>query len=372
MKRYLSFCLLTLLILASCGEKKDAFVIEGTLNNLGGRPLYAIYPTGDRIVTDTLRPDDGRIAMEGYAEERIPVQLYDSQMRPVMRFYLQNGDRIEIKGDAKKPEEIRMKGNGLNSDLWRLIHDHYDIFATLETEQLKSAGRWQKTPSLIEAERRADSLLIAGIEKNRGSQLGSILLADYLLRSDNYTLCDSLWNTLDHNAALPYLTRNMNELMQRYRIDDENKRLPHLRFLDLNDTISFVNPRDSKATLLYIWAAEDPKSASMRHFLHDYLQQFGKKNIQVVALSIDRDTALWHKQVENDSLPVKHLWCEGAYNNRILKRHHIDRLPVVMLGDSLGMIVVRASSLPDPDIEAQTDSLVNIAAYKIEQPIVKP
>lgn len=97
MKRYLPLCLLALFILISCGEKKDAFVIEGTLNNLGGRPLYAIYPIGERIVTDTLRPDDGRIAMEGYAEERIPVQLYNSQMQPIMRFYLQNGDRIEIK-----------------------------------------------------------------------------------------------------------------------------------------------------------------------------------------------------------------------------------------------------------------------------------
>lgn len=372
MKRYLPLCLLALFILISCGEKKDAFVIEGTLNNLGGRPLYAIYPIGERIITDTLRPDDGRIAMEGYAEERIPVQLYNSQMQPTMRFYLQNGDRIEIKGDAQHPDKIKMKGNGLNSDLWRLIHDNYDIFATLEAERLKTAGNWRKTPSLIEAELRADSLLIAGIEKNRGSQLGSILLADYLLRSDNYTLCDSLWNTLDHNAALPYLSRNMSEIMQRYRIADENKRLPHLRFLDLNDTIFFVNPRDTKATLLYIWAAEDPKSASMRTYLRDYLQQYDKQDIQVVALSIDRDTALWHKQVENDSLPVKHLWCEGAYNNRILKRHHIDRLPVVMLGDSLGMIVVRTSSLPDHDIDAQTDSLVSIAAYKIDEPIIKP
>lgn len=372
MKQSILYCLLAAWLLVSCGENKDAFVIEGTLNNLGGRPLYAIYPIKDRIVTDTLRPDDGRIAMQGFAEEPVPVQLYDSQMQPVMRFYLQNGDRIELKGNAQKPEEIRMKGNGLNSDLWRLIHDHYDIFATLASERAKSAGRWQKPPSLIEAEERADSLLIAAIEKNRGSQLGSILLADYLLRSDKYALCDSLWNTLDRNAALPYIAANMQELMQRYDIANENKRLPHLRFLDLNDTISFVNPRDSKATLLYIWAAEDPRSASMRHQLSQYLQTYDSKKIQVVALSIDRDTAVWHKQVENDSLPVIHLWCEGAYNNRILKRHHIDRLPVVMLGDSLGMIVVRASALPDPDIEAQTDSLLNIAAYQVEQPIIKP
>ena len=77
MKQSILYCLLAAWLLVSCGENKDAFVIEGTLNNLGGRPLYAIYPIKDRIVTDTLRPDDGRIAMQGFAEEPVPVQLYD-------------------------------------------------------------------------------------------------------------------------------------------------------------------------------------------------------------------------------------------------------------------------------------------------------
>lgn len=362
----------TLLLMTACGENKDAFIIEGTLNNLGGRPLYAIYATGDRIVTDTLRPDDGRIAMQGSSATCIPVQLYDSQMQPVMRFYLQNGDRIEIKGDARLPQEIRMKGNGLNSDLWKLIHGNYETFATLLAERRNTARTGKYTAALRTAEANADSILIAYISRHKGSQLSSALLVDYLLRSDNLLLCDSLWKTLDANARLPHTVDIMDELTARYALTDLNIRLPYLRYPDSTDSMTFVNPRNKDATLLYIWAAEDEPSATCYDRLAPYLQQYGDDDVQVVALSFDRDTALWHRRIDNDTLPVIHLWCEGAYNNRIMQRYAIDRLPVVMLGDSAGMLVLRTNDLPDADLNTLTDSLVSPRAFTPDKPIIKP
>ena len=31
------------LLLSGCGGKDNEFVVEGTINNLGGRPIYAVY-----------------------------------------------------------------------------------------------------------------------------------------------------------------------------------------------------------------------------------------------------------------------------------------------------------------------------------------
>ena len=65
MKNNIILCLTTLLLLAACGNEKDTFVIKGELNNLGGRPLYAVYATDLGVTIDTLRPLDGKIEMQG-------------------------------------------------------------------------------------------------------------------------------------------------------------------------------------------------------------------------------------------------------------------------------------------------------------------
>ena len=37
------------LLLSGCGGKSHEFSVEGTLNNLGGRPVYAVYSTESGI-----------------------------------------------------------------------------------------------------------------------------------------------------------------------------------------------------------------------------------------------------------------------------------------------------------------------------------
>ncbi len=373
MKQYISLYCLAIVLLASCGGERETFVIKGTINNLGGQSLYAFYENGHTVSLDTLRPDDGRIAMSGQAEELTPVQIYDVAMRPFMRLYMKTGDEIEITGDALKPYEIEMEGNALNRELWELICNNSEIFDNVQTERINARHTWQRSIHLQRAEARLDSLLIDYISSHSGAQLSSILIGDYLLRADNYPLCDSLWQTLDADARIPYIARTMQRIGEERAITDENRRLPHLRFLDVNDSIFFVNPRRSKATLLYIWAAQDPLSAQYRNELAQYTRCYKKDDVQVVALSVDRDTAVWHRAVENDSLPIFHMWCECPYNNRIMQRYHIDNnLPIVMLGDSVGTILVRTRQLPDADVDAQLDSLVNIRRYAIEKPIIKP
>jgi hypothetical protein len=69
---------------------------------------------------------------------------------------------------------------------------------------------------------------------------------------------------------------------------------------------------------------------------------------------------------------VVDLWSDGLYTTDMLAKYKVTRLPVYMLGDSLGNVLVRTPQLPDKDLNDQLDSLVNIDKYTIETPIFKP
>lgn len=374
MNRNIILSLLSLLLLTvSCGDGKEEFVIKGKLNNLGGQPLYAVYEESNAIVVDTLNPEDGKIEMQGEALELTPVQLYNYSWRPFMRLYMRNGERVEIEGDANLKYEIKMKGSRLNRDLWKLICQNNEIFSEAYNAGYDRDRGVANDDRYNTAIARLDSLLLDFIDHNHSNKLSSVLIGDYLLRYDNFRLCDSLWNTLDQEAQLPFIASTIERLRNELSFDKDNSRLPHLRYLNDSDTLHLVKTRDSKATLLCFWTTDDNRQAySYRRELMRYAQEYDKEKLQVVALSFDRDTASWHRVIKNDTTHIVDLWGDAIYTSKLLKNYNVTRMPVYMLADSLGNILVRTMSLPDTDIDAQLDSLLTHPQYSIEQPIFKP
>lgn len=364
--------LIVLLLLVACGEEKESFVIKGTINNLGGRPLYALYQSETGIVVDTLRPYDGKVEMRGISTEVVPVQLYFMSWRPFMRLYLCNGERVELKGDAEKMNELQMKGSALNRRLWKFISQHYEIFNDAHIAALQSERNTAHNQLYNEKRLRLDSLLTDYITHHPSDEVSAILIGDYLLRYDNYALCDSLWQQLNEKARMPYIAHTMQHLSEELTYNAENSKLPYMRMLDNTDSIRYVSSRNSKATLLCLWQAEDKNSDVLHKVLQHYARRYSKPQLQVVAISCDRDTALWHRVVDSDTSRVVDFWNDGLYTSAILEKFKVTRLPVYMLGDSLGNILVRTTNLPDKDLDAQLDSLMSIDKYKIKTPIFIP
>ena len=371
MKNNIILCLTTLLLLAACGNEKDTFVIKGELNNLGGRPLYAVYATDLGVTIDTLRPLDGKIEMQGVSPEIVPIQLYRSNWQPFMRLYLCNGERVEIKGDAEVPSEIKMKGSSLNRNMWKFITSHNDIFMQAYTAGIRREMSSKNTEYDV-AKVRLDSLLTDFVEHHPGDVMSSILIGDYLLRYDNFALCDTLWQQLHEKARLPYIEHTMLHLKKELSFHEENVKLPHMRMIDDKDSICYVNPRKSRATLLCLWQAKDVQAHVMHKVLEHYARRYNEKQLQLVAISFDGDTALWHRTVESDTTRVIDLWCDDLYTSNLMGKFNVTRMPLYMLGDSLGNILVRTPQLPDDDLDARLDSLVSIDKYEIETPIFKP
>ncbi|MBQ2978920.1 MAG: DUF4369 domain-containing protein [Bacteroidaceae bacterium] len=371
MKRNIFLLIISALLLTACGEEKDVFVIKGQLNNLGGMPLYAVYQSPTGVVVDTMRPLDGKIEMRGSSPDVVPVQLYTIGWQPFMRLYMSNENRVEIKGDATQLYDIELKGSSLNRQLWRFICDNRDIFdeaaVAAESYQLNKgrAAEYDKKTA------RLDSLLTDYIVRHNNKEMSAILIGDYLLRYDNYALCDSLWQQLDEKARLPYIEETIERLREQLIYNEDNSQIPHLRYIDNADTLVYVNTRKSKATLLCLWEASAPQADVKHKVLEHYARKYSNEELQIVALSFDCDTAVWHRVVDNDTTRVIDMWGDAIYTSKILSKHHVTRMPVYMLGDSLGNILVRTPQLPDEDIDMQIDSLVTIPQYKIEKPIFK-
>lgn len=372
MKKRLILYITTIFLLVACGEENDTFTIKGTLNNLGGLPLYTVYNNGEGLVIDTMRPLDGKIEMRGTSVERTAVQVYDATWMPFMRLYLCNGSRVELKGDAKQRYEIEMKGCSLNRTLWNLICDNHTTFSQMESMGVGLVRGSQQFDTYHLNAAQYDSILIDYITHHRSSELSGILLVDYLLRYDNFAMCDSLWQELDADVQLPFVTTTMNNMREKLTFSSDNEKIPYLRYMDDKDSLLYINPRHSNANILCFWEAEETGSNKWHKELENYALQYDENDLQVIALSFDRDTAIWHRAVENDTTQVIDIWGDAIYTNKVLSQYNVTRMPVFMLADSLGRILVRTSQLPDDDLNAHLDSLIENNKYRLEEPLFKP
>ena len=332
------------LLLCGCGGNSNEFSVEGTLNNLGGRPVYAVYRLESGIVVDTLRPQNGYIAFKNSSPALIPIQFYYSDKTPLTQIYVQNGDRIELSGDGQDPFGLKVKGSSLNKELFKFNQENKGLLSVWTVERNASASG-SPTPRYRELSEKLQGVIATYVGKHRDSPVSAILVNNYLLGNADEAFCDSLVGLIDERV----LAGAAGEPLARYRAFEAELRndtvLPNFSLATVADTTALLNPRRAKATLLCFWAAETAGTRGYETFLGDMAARYDTA-VQVIDVSLDRDSAVWRRTVSPDTVQWTRLWAKGGYLYAGVKWLDIHRLPYLLVVDSTGRVVARGLS-PD-------------------------
>lgn len=334
------------LLLSGCGGKDNEFVIEGTINNLGGRPLYAVYSLDHGIVVDTLRPQNGFITLKNSSSALIPIQFYYFDKTPFTRIYVQDGDRIELSGDGQDPFGLKVKGSSLNKDLFKFNQEHKELLQTWLSERNTSASGW-RTRRYEQLNDELRGVVATYVGKHKDSPVSVILLDSYLIGEADESYCDSLIQLLDQSLLSEPWAITLAEY-RRDKIEQQSDTvLPRFTLHTLADTIEVLSPDKSKATVLCFWAAETFGTDKYNGFLQEITDRYDTLGLQVVSISLDRDSAVWRHRVESDStIRWEQRWLKNGYLHSGVKRLHIHSLPHLLVADSTGRVVARGV-LPD-------------------------
>ncbi len=345
-------------LLSGCGGKESEFVIEGTLNNLGGRPLYAVYELQDRIEVDTLRPQNGFITLKNNSEQLIPIQFYYFDKTPFTKIYVQNGDRIELSGDGEDPFGLALKGgNSLNKELFKFNHANKELLQTWLTERNKATSgiRSQRYNQLCV---ELQGVIATYVGEHRGSPVSAILVGDYLLGEATETVCDSLIGLLDETV----LMNNPGFSLERYRQERVEQAvdtlLPAFTWVTVADTMAVLDTKRASATLLYFQSSDHFNTARRyKTRLKEWVDRYDTQELQVVEVSLDSDSTVWKQKIEGDTVKWERRWAKNGYLDDGVRALHIQRLPYLVVADSLGRVVARG--LPLDSVSAYIKQLVN-------------
>lgn len=357
----------------SCSDKKS-YTIKATLDNLDGNTVYVVQEQfNEGFRTDTIHPDNNTFLLKSSSDSLTAVHLYVNDKTESIRFYLKNGDRLTLTGDANDLFDIQAKGNRINEMISEFRRQNRHLLSQLAEKERNAAAQWETPEYSREITALKDSLYqhtLAFIEEHRESPVATILLYEYLLDENNAARCDSLLKALPGGARPVKLQAKIEMVlsqMSKYKIGDP---FPYFSLQSHRDSTVYFSSFRGKPTVITCWSASDSSSLQELHFQKEWYNNIDPKKLNLVTISFDMDTAVWKTRIKTDSLPGKHLRVPEGWNSSWVKNNAMVHLPSTFVLNKQGKIT--AAHLQGYALKEHIDSLLAEDSIALAKTINRP
>jgi hypothetical protein len=114
------------LLLTGCSKGKEQFVVEGNVVGATSPTVCFVTWLDATPKIDTVYIKGGKFQFVASAETIKPVVIYFEKGTNWVTAWVENGDKIHLRGDVNDPEQIQICGNAINELLTDFKQCHKD------------------------------------------------------------------------------------------------------------------------------------------------------------------------------------------------------------------------------------------------------
>jgi len=331
MRRILAYILFTL-VLVSCGEERQTFLLEGSFKGFNQGELYIYGVDGSRSL-DTIAVVKGQFHYEIALEDSATFVIVFPNFTEIPVFGTK-GATVEIDGDASHLREADISGTDENEDF-------------TEFRQKTS----QQTPPEF-------SLSVAQfIKANPSSPFATYLLRRYFVQTPqpNYPRAIELSKIiLEARPNAPYLKENL-KMLEGLVYKKDHGRLPAFTTTDMNGNVVKSSDLNAKVNVISTWTTWNYESQAILRQLQTKQRDYGE-DLKVLAICLDADVKSCRRKVNRDSMKWSTI-CDGRmWETPIVQQTGLAYIPDNIVTDSKGTII--GHSLNTKELMDKIESLL--------------
>jgi peroxiredoxin len=321
----------------SCSHStQQGYIIDGELNGLTDAALYVVTQSGADAKIDTLIAQNGKFHFSATADSVCPVVFYLEEKSVWFTVYAQNGDRIELSGDAEYPELIQIKGNTINDLLTEFRQNNDSIFKALND----SAD--SNTDYLCGLLREK---VQAFIRENPQSVASLVLIQDHLVDSYDLKLLREYLSLIENPAQKDPLYTRLNDFCNRLQQTEIGAPAPEFTVLGIdNDTLS-LQSFDEKYLLLAFNEAENNQCTNDLPTIKQIKRDYAKKNLAVLTIYFNENTVAWKAPAKKYKIDWEQAIDALGWASPILAAYNVNHFPDYYLIDKEQHIVLAHADL---------------------------
>lgn len=290
--------------LASCGESKGHFKIEGRFLHINSGELFVYSPDGIIDGLDTIKIQDGRFALEVPCHEDglLMVVFPNFSQHPI---FAESGGSVEISADASHLKEMEIKGT--------------------ETNELMTKFRKSIAKMSPPEEKHQATLFI----KDHPESPVSIYLTRKYFVDDNkpdvkqaQSLIAVMMKAQKKNVALATLKRQV-DLMA---IGEAGKSLPKFSATSIDGKTLTNADLNAPVAVVSVWASWSFESIDGQRAIKDALEKSGGK-MKAISISIDGNKRTCLNCIKNYKISWPVVFDGTMINSKLMKQLGMTTVP---------------------------------------------
>ena len=310
------------LVLLACGDD-SSFRIEGTIEGNPTMNIYFGYYDGTVYRNGVGAAVDGKFTYTGRAPQGTVLDITDLDRRVLGRVYIRDGQSLKLTLNRNDLYSMEATGNAPSSALAE--------FYTRNGDSLRLG--------------RANSAIASYIRKHPDDITGMVLLGyHYVPRTPSEIVTmDSLIESMSTEARPSILSEGvLFNLQNALSGNPDAMEFQSITYVDPMDTLRIYNPSNSPYGLVSITDNATRDNLSKVH--RSLARRYGRR-LDILDLSMDTDTMLWHQTLREDSVTWHAGWTAGGIMAPDISRLGVIRLPFYIVTDSTGRQIYRGHSV---------------------------
>jgi peroxiredoxin len=327
------------LFLTAC-SKKASYVLEGNITGLVHPALYIVTSFDHDTKIDTLLSKDGQFQFVAIADSIQPVIIYMEEGSVWMTVWVQNGETIQIEGDANEPELIKTSGNEINDLLTGFRQENQDILKERNDATCEAPHKADLDQALIENTRHF-------IQEHPASIASLVLIQDYLTDSEDPAVLDESLSLIESPAKESKLYARLNAVYHRIQQTATGSPTPDFSVTDIKgDTLTPASFQGRYLLLAFENSGCDACKEDCA-VLKTLQKTYHKKGLDILSIALDENPNEWKQLAKECKIDWQQVIDPQGLASPLISLYNISTLPDYFLIDKENKIIEAHTTLKE-------------------------
>ncbi|MFA6795630.1 MAG: thioredoxin family protein, partial [Proteiniphilum sp.] len=337
----------------SCRHEDGTF-IKGRITNLQSPFILASYLSADTLTIDTITTDNkGRFSYRSHIDTLTTFSLYLNNYESTAVVFANKGEKIQVDGDAKLPDLIKVTGNEINDDITSFKTSNVDLL-TQRGQLLIHLGKEKESDTvtgnsltiqdeLVQLNLLNHELTLKAEEfiKEHPTQLSSlILINNFFTNSDNPQALERVLDYMQGEVVETQFAQRLRSYSKKINLSAEGAPMPYFMLKDKDEKDVYSHDFQGKYLLLSFVSTAGVESRETVSLLKNAYAKVNKDSVAFVTVYIDSDMYPINYAV-NDSIPWVVVPEKKSWGSDIVESLNVQFIPFNMLITPDGIIKVR-------------------------------
>lgn len=377
--------LLVMSVLLACNSHAG-YVLKGVFKNAGnGNAILTMHAKGELVICDTVKMKGGKFVFEGEVAcvgFALVTVAPEGKEAVQMRVALENS-KIEMRGDWKnvgmnEEEELVVKGmtvtgsknNDVNEEIgkqWYVVEalPEFKKYAELAKKVMDNPETLEDTTFYWVYRKEFDAYMARVKEE----QL-KIMAVNPSVETAAYQLCfmmndmpleklEQVFGQFDEKVRESELVKEVRDCLELRQRIEPGRPAPEFTLARRDGSLLSLSDFRGKVVVLDFWASWCKPCRASFPWVREFYKEYKDKGVEIIGISIDEKRTSWERALNEEKLPWPQVIDEKAKDGyRVDKLYHVQAVPMFVIVDKEGNIVVRAHMESKEELSAVVEEVL--------------